>query len=172
MQGCQCGGNKAQAAAVATSTAAAIPAAAAANATTFLNPCQHQLSVRYRTSDAAHAGPDEGKSFDLKNVSRDEKEPGNLPVPTAIAPVGSNPSPLQTIMSTTLTDPLATGNLKQTKGPTNIAHFYLIDSDTKVKTCAPCMYMQVQQPVQLPVTTLSFTTWNFIWKQQSILVGV
>ncbi|KAG1807354.1 hypothetical protein EV424DRAFT_1350702 [Suillus variegatus] len=151
MPGRQHGANKAQAAAVATSTAAPIPAAAAANATTLLNPRRRQLPIRYRTSDAAHAGPDEGESFDLENISGDEEEPGNPPVltviapagnppvPTAIAQAGSNPSPLQTVMSTAQTDPLATGNLKQTKGPTDIAHFYQIDSDTKVKTCTPCV---------------------------------
>ncbi|KAG1813497.1 uncharacterized protein BJ212DRAFT_1482407 [Suillus subaureus] len=116
MPGRQCRANKAQAAAVATSTAAPIPAAAAANATTLLNPHRRQLAVRYRTSDAAHAGPDEGESFDLENISGDEEELGNTP-----------------------TDPLATGNLKQTKGTTDIAHFYQIDSDTKVKTCTPCI---------------------------------
>ncbi|KAG1798679.1 hypothetical protein EV424DRAFT_1352511 [Suillus variegatus] len=153
MPGRRRGANKAQAAAVATSTAAPIPvatstaapipAAAAANATTLLNP--------RRTSDAAHAGPDEGESFDLENISGDEEElgnppvltviapAGNPPVPTAIAQAGSNPSPLQTVMSTARTDPLATGNLKQTKGPTDMAHFYRIDSDTKVKTCTPCV---------------------------------
>ncbi|KAG2138101.1 uncharacterized protein EDB93DRAFT_1253482 [Suillus bovinus] len=134
--------NKAQAAAVATSTAAPIPvatstaapipAAAAANTTTLLDP-------------------HEGESFDLENISADEEElgnppvltviapVGNPPVPTAIAQAGSNPSPLQTIMSTTRTNPLATGNLKQTKGPTDIAQFYRIDSNTKVKTCTPCV---------------------------------
>ncbi|KAG1759799.1 hypothetical protein EV702DRAFT_1208130 [Suillus placidus] len=117
---------------------AAIPAAAAANATTLQNPRRRQLPVRYRTTDAAHAGPDEGEVFNLDNISGDEEELGNLPAPTAVAPAGSNPSPLQTVTSTVRTDPLATGNLKQTKGPTDISHFYQIDTDTKTKTCIPC----------------------------------
>ncbi|KAG1782088.1 hypothetical protein EV702DRAFT_1041804 [Suillus placidus] len=117
---------------------AAIPATAAANATTFQHPRRQQLPVRYRISNAAHAGPDEGEVFDLNNVSGDEEELENLPAPAAMAPVGSNPSPLQTVTSTVRTDPLATGNLKQTKGPTDINHFYQIDPDTKRKTCIPC----------------------------------
>lgn len=117
---------------------AAIPAAAAAaNATTLQNPRRRQLPVRYRT-DAAHAGPDEGEVFDLDNISGDEEEPGNIPAPTAVAPAGSNSSPLQTVNSTARTDPLATGNLKQSKGPTDISHFYRIDTDTKSKTCVAC----------------------------------
>lgn len=148
MPGRRRGANKAQAAAVATSTAAPIPvatstaapipAAAAANATTLLNPRRRQLPIRYRTSDAAHAGPDEGESFDLENISGDEEEPSDLPAPATMTPVGSHPSPLQTITSTIWTDPLATGNLKQAKGQTDIAHFYWVDPDTKGKTCIPC----------------------------------
>jgi hypothetical protein len=103
---------------------AAIPAAAAANATTLQHPHRRQLPVRYRTSDAAPAGPDEGEVLDLDNVSGDEEEPENLAAPAAMAPAGSNLSPLQTVTSTIHTDPLATGNLKQPKGPTDINHFY------------------------------------------------
>jgi hypothetical protein len=122
-----------------TAIPAVIPAAAAANATTLQNPRWRQLPVRYRTSDVVHTGPDEGEVFDLDNVSGDEEEPGNPPVPViTMAPAGSNPSPLQTVNSTVCTDPLATGNLKQSKGPTNISHFYRIDTDTKSKTCIPC----------------------------------
>ncbi|KAG2746123.1 hypothetical protein P692DRAFT_201868019 [Suillus brevipes Sb2] len=75
-----------------TAIPATIPAAAAANATTLQSPHRRQLPVRYRTSDAAHTGPDEGEVFDLNNVSGDEEELGNLPAPAvAMAPVGSNP---------------------------------------------------------------------------------
>jgi hypothetical protein len=121
-----------------TTIPAAIPAAAAANATTLQNPRRRQLPVRYRTNDAAHAGPDEGEAFDLDNISGDEEELGNLPAPIAITPAGSNTSPLQTATSTVYTDPLVTGNLKQPKGPTDISHFYWIDPDTKSKICIPC----------------------------------
>ncbi|KAG1819581.1 uncharacterized protein BJ212DRAFT_1298051 [Suillus subaureus] len=122
---------------------------------------------------SAPAGPDEGEVFDLNNVSGDEEEPENLAAPTAMVPVGSNLSPLQTITSTVCTDPLATGNLKQPKGPTDINHFYWIDPDMKSKTCIPCKswYMQAQHPAQLPVHMLSLTTLNFIWKQPSIFAG-
>ncbi|KAG1817650.1 uncharacterized protein BJ212DRAFT_1299175 [Suillus subaureus] len=68
-------------AAIPTTIPTVIPAAAAANSTTLQNPHWQQLPVRYRTSDAAHTGPDEGEVFDLDNVSGDEEEPGNLPVP-------------------------------------------------------------------------------------------
>ncbi|KAG2146450.1 uncharacterized protein EDB93DRAFT_1104429 [Suillus bovinus] len=71
------------------------------------------------TSDAACTGPDEGKSFDLENISGDEEESGNPPAPTAIAPPPAISSRL--------------------KGPTDISHFYQIDPDTKVKTCIPCV---------------------------------
>ncbi|KAG1801939.1 uncharacterized protein BJ212DRAFT_1304932 [Suillus subaureus] len=117
---------------------AAILVAAAANATTLQHPHQCQLPVRYRTSDAASAGPDEGEVFDLDNVSGDEEELENLAAPATMVPAGSNPSPLQTVTSTVHTDPLATGNLKQPKGPTDINHFYQIDPDMKSKTCIPC----------------------------------
>ncbi|KAG2029515.1 hypothetical protein BDR03DRAFT_1018281 [Suillus americanus] len=114
-----------------TTIPAMIPAAAAANATTLQNP--HK-----------------GEAFDLNNISGDEEEPGNLPAPiaitsapVAIAPAGSNTSPLQTTTSTVRTDPLVTGplvtgNLKQPKGPTDISHFYQIDPDMKSKICIPC----------------------------------
>ncbi|KAG2094192.1 uncharacterized protein F5147DRAFT_779043 [Suillus discolor] len=136
MRGRRCGQNRAQAAAI--PTVAPITVAAAANATTLQNPHWQQLPLRYRTSDAAHAGPDEGEIFDLENISGDKEEPGNFPVPTAMVPAGSNPSPLQAVTSTVRTDPFATGNLKQTKGPTDMTHFYRIDTDTKGKTCIPC----------------------------------
>jgi hypothetical protein len=130
---------------ISTTIPAVIPAAAAANATTLQNPRQRQLPVRYKTSDAAHAGPDEGEAFDLDNISGDEEEPGHLPAPVAITPApiaiasaGSNTSPLQTATSTVRTDPLVTGNLKQPKRPTDISHFYQIDPDTKSKICIPC----------------------------------
>ncbi|KAG2059900.1 hypothetical protein BDR06DRAFT_1062662 [Suillus hirtellus] len=126
-------------AAIPTTIPTVIPAAAGANATTLQNPYRQQLPIRYRTSDAAHTGPDKGEVLDLDNVSGDEEGPENLLASViAMAPAGSNLSPLQTIYSTVRTDPLATGNLKQSKGSTNITHFYWIDSDTKSKTCIPC----------------------------------
>ncbi|KAG1791064.1 uncharacterized protein HD556DRAFT_1445584 [Suillus plorans] len=119
-------------------TTAAIPAAAAVNTTTLQNARWRRLPARYRTSDAAPPGPDEGETFDLENISGDEEEPSDLPVPATMTPVGSHTSPLQTVTSTIRTDPLATGNLKQAKGPMDIAHFYQVDTDTKGKTCIPC----------------------------------
>ncbi|KAG2746155.1 hypothetical protein P692DRAFT_201868039 [Suillus brevipes Sb2] len=154
MRGHRCGQNKARAAlpavpAIPTSaaipTAADIPDAAAILATISTTIPARQLPVRYKTSDAAHAGPDEGEAFDLDNISGDEEEPGHLPAPVAITPApiaiasaGSNTSPLQTATSTVRTDPLVTGNLKQPKRPTDISHFYQIDPDTKSKICIPC----------------------------------
>ncbi|KAG1789470.1 hypothetical protein EV424DRAFT_1355714 [Suillus variegatus] len=141
------GQNKAQA--VASPTAAAIPvttaaipiaiaaipiAIAAIPITTAAIPAANATTLQ----NASPPGPDEGETFDLENISGDEEEPSNLPAPATMTPVGSHPSPLQTITSTIWTDPLATSNLKQAKGQTDIAHFYWVDPDTKGKTCIPC----------------------------------
>ncbi|KAG1720167.1 uncharacterized protein EDB91DRAFT_1257135 [Suillus paluster] len=98
----------------------AIPAAAAAaNTTTLQNPRQRQLPVRYRTTDAANAGPDEGEVFDLDNISGDEEEPGKSSCThrcgtcTALIKAHSRPSPAP--FGLTLWLP---GNLKQPKGLT------------------------------------------------------
>ncbi|KAG1720923.1 hypothetical protein EDD22DRAFT_854527 [Suillus occidentalis] len=82
---------------------AAAPTAAAVNTNILRNPRRNrQLLTRFRQDDG-----DGGEFFDLEDVSEDEEDDAVSPAPE-VRPAAVH-SPFQTAMSTTITDPLATG---------------------------------------------------------------
>ncbi|KAG1811953.1 hypothetical protein EV424DRAFT_1349511 [Suillus variegatus] len=110
------------------------PTAAAVNANILRNPQRHhQLPLRFRENDAG-----EGESFHLENISGDEEdEVVNSPVCTVRPAAGH--SPLQTVMNTTITDPLATGGrAKPPKTSADIHFFFRQDTTTHSNICKAC----------------------------------
>ena len=117
-----------------TPTAAPAPITAAVNANILRNPQRHrQRPVRFRENAA-----DEGEFFHLENVSGDEEDEVVNPPAPAVGPAAGH-SPLQTAMSTILTDPLATGGrVKLPKSSANVHFFFRQDPITLSNICKAC----------------------------------
>ncbi|KAG2061134.1 hypothetical protein BDR06DRAFT_966908 [Suillus hirtellus] len=112
---------------------AAAPTAAAVNANILRNPHRdHQLPIRFQQDDG-----DEGEFFDLENVLEDEDDDVVSPAPKVRPAAGH--SPFQTAMSTTLTDPLATGGqAKPPKSSADVHFFFRQDPTTHSNICKAC----------------------------------
>jgi hypothetical protein len=112
---------------------AAAPTAAAVNANILRNPRRNrQLPTRFRQDDG-----DGGEFFDLENVSEDEEDDTVSPAPE-VRPAAVH-SPFQTAMSTTMTDPLATGGrAKPPKSSADVHFFFRQDPTTHSNICKAC----------------------------------
>ncbi|KAG2054570.1 hypothetical protein BDR06DRAFT_971540 [Suillus hirtellus] len=101
-------------------------------ALTAAAPTAAALPIRFRQDDG-----DEGEFFDLENVLEDEDDDVVSPAPEVRPAAGH--SPFQTAMSTTLTDPLATGGqAKPPKSSTDVHFFFRQDPTTHSNICKAC----------------------------------
>ncbi|KAG2068441.1 hypothetical protein BDR04DRAFT_1157831 [Suillus decipiens] len=122
-----------------TATPAVAPIAAAVNVTMLQNPPRHcQLPVWFRDNGTGSPAADKGESFYLENISGDEEdEVANPPALTAMP--AAVPSPLQTVMNTARTDPLATGGqAKPPKSSADVHCFFRQDPVTQSRICIAC----------------------------------
>lgn len=129
-------------------TSRVAPIAAAANASVLQNPPRcRQLPVRFRDNGSSPTA-DEGESFHLKNISDDEEDEAANPAALTVTPVAC-PSPLQTAMNTTRTDPLATGGwAKPPKSSANVHFFYYRqDPVTQSRICKACEWVLYLQSI-------------------------
>ncbi|KAG2053977.1 hypothetical protein BDR06DRAFT_971890 [Suillus hirtellus] len=91
-----------------TATSAVTPITTTVNTSMLQNPPRHyQLPVRFRDNGSGPTA-DKWEPFHLKNISNDEEDKAANPPALIVMPVAC-PSPLQTVMNTARTDPLATG---------------------------------------------------------------